>query len=388
MSRKVCVVTGGRADYDLLKLLMREIQKSRYFKLQVLATGSHFLAKFGSTYRQILRDGFRMDARVDMKPVGDSAVALGKAMSIGISGISRALEKLRPDLMICLGDRYEVLGAAIAATLVGVPIVHLHGGELTEGAYDDAFRHAITKMAHFHFVSTTAYRNRVIQMGEQPSRVFQVGALGVDNVLATPFISRKELEKNLRFRFQPTNLLVTFHPATLEPRKVKRQTQALLQALQTLPKTGLIFTMPGADKGSTTIWKEICTFVKKHPHSKAFRALGSRVYLSCMREADGVVGNSSSGLLEAPVLKKPVVNIGERQRGRLAPANVVSCPGNPIAIRRALTRILSKNFRHRCADLKNPFGSGSAAQRIVARLRSFPDHSSCQKRFYDLTKTT
>ena len=384
MSRKVCVVTGGRADYDLLKLLMREIQKSRYLKLQVLATGSHFLAKFGSTYRQILRDGFRMDARVDMKPVGDSAVALGKAMSIGISGISRALEKLRPDLMICLGDRYEILGAAIAATLVGVPIVHLHGGELTEGAYDDAFRHAITKMAHFHFVSTTAYRNRVIQMGEQPSRVFQVGALGVDNVLATPFISRKELEKILRFRFQPTNLLVTFHPATLEPRKVKRQTQALLQALQTLPKTGLIFTVPGADKGNTAVRKLICAFVKKHPHAKIFESLGSQLYLSVMKVVDAVVGNSSSGLLEAPALKKPVVNIGNRQRGRIRAANVIDCPCKIKSIRWSVHKALSRQFINHCRGIKNTVGKRRVAEQIVRILQVLRDKEPYLKTFHDL----
>lgn len=384
MTQKLCVVTGGRADYGLLRLLMREIQKSRHFKLQVLATGSHFLPQFGFTYRQILRDGFKIDSRVDMKPAGDSTVILGKAMGIGIEGMSRALAKLRPDLILLLGDRYEILGAAIAATLANIPIAHLHGGEITEGAYDDAFRHAITKLAHFHLVSTAAYRNRVIQMGEQPSRVFRVGALGVDNVLATPRVSRRELEKLLHFRFQPRNLLVTFHPATLEPAEVKRQALALLQSLQTLPKTGLIFTMPGADKASTVIWRQIRAFVKRRPHSKAFRALGSEIYISCMREADGVVGNSSSGLLEAPVLKKPVVNIGNRQLGRLAPANVVSCPATPAGIRRALRKILSKKFKRKCAAVKTPFGSGGTARRMVARLRRLPCPLSCKKQFLDL----
>lgn len=382
--RKICVITGGRADYGLLSVLLREIRKSQNFKLQLIATGSHFSRKFGLTYREILKDGFKIDAKVDMKTNSDSAEGLGASMAIGLKGIARALVKLRPDILILLGDRYETMCAAAAGVISGIPIAHIHGGELTEGAYDDAFRHAITKMSQIHFVSTAVYEKRVIQMGEQPSRVFRVGALGVDNVLATPRVSRRELEKLLHFRFQPRNLLVTFHPATLEPAEVKRQALALLQSLQTLPKTGLIFTMPGADKASAVIWRQIRAFVKRRPHSKAFRALGSQIYLSCMREADGVVGNSSSGLLEAPVLKKPVVNIGNRQLGRLAPANVVSCPATPAGIRRALRKILSKKFKRRCAAVKTPFGSGGTARRIVARLRRLPCPLSCKKQFLDL----
>lgn len=382
--RKICVITGGRADYGLLSVLLREIRKSQNFKLQLIATGSHFSRKFGLTYREILKDGFKIDAKVDMKTNSDSAEGLGASMAIGLKGIARALVKLRPDILILLGDRYETMCAAAAGVISGIPIAHIHGGELTEGAYDDAFRHAITKMSQIHFVSTAVYEKRVIQMGEQPSRVFRVGALGVDNVLATPRVSRRELEKLLHFRFQPRNLLVTFHPATLEPAEVKRQALALLQSLQTLPKTGLIFTMPGADKASAVIWRQIRAFVKRRPHSKAFRALGSQIYLSCMREADGVVGNSSSGLLEAPVLKKPVVNIGNRQLGRLAPANVVSCPATPAGIRRALRKILSKKFKRRCAAVKTPFGSGGTARRMVARLRRLPCPLSCKKQFLDL----
>jgi len=385
MIRKICVVTGGRADYGLLRLLMFEIRKNRQFQLQVVATGSHFLPKFGSTYREILKDGFKINARVDIKPVGDSALALGQAMGLGVKGVSRALAKLRPDLLVLLGDRYEILAAAAAATLAGVPIAHLHGGELTEGAYDDAFRHAITKMSHLHFVSTAAYQKRVIQMGESLSRVFQVGALGVDNVKAQRFISRKGLEKYLQFKFQQKNLLITFHPETLANSDIEQQSNSLLRALQTLSNVGMIFTMPGADRNGRVIWKKIRTFVRKHHHAVAFRALGSRPYLSIMREVDAVVGNSSSGLLEAPVLKKPVVNIGNRQKGRIRAANVIDADYRPGCISQAISKAFSPKMRRCCAILKNPYGQGGTAKRIVKALSELNYSEIHQKRFWDLS---
>lgn len=383
MIRKICVVTGGRADYGLLKLLIREIRKNRQFQLQVIATGSHFLPKFGSTYREILKDGFKINARVDMRPVGDSAVALGKAMGLGMKGLSRAMEKLRPDLVMVLGDRYEILAAAAAATLAGVPIAHLHGGELTEGAYDDAFRHAITKMSHLHFVSTAVYRKRVMQMGESPSRVFQVGALGVDNVLSTRFIDRQELQKIMNFRFQQKNLLVTFHPTTLEPKEAGRQTDALLHALQAFPDTGIIFTMPGADKESGMIWQKIQRFVRRNPSAKAFRSLGSRGYLSVMKEVDAVVGNSSSGLLEAPALHKPAVNIGNRQNGRVRAASVIDCLANRASIQRSIQKAFSSGFRAHCKTLVNPYGRGGAAVKVLQILSAYHNHPIAPKRFID-----
>jgi len=362
---------------------MREIQKSRQFHLQVIATGSHFLPKFGSTYREILKDRFKINARVDMRPADDSPVAIGKAMGLGVKGISGALAKLRPDLMLILGDRYEVLAAAAAATLAGVPIAHLHGGELTEGAYDDAFRHAITKMAHLHFVSADVYRKRVMQMGERPSRVFQTGALGVDNVLAQKFLSREELATLLRFKFRKKNILITFHPATLESGSAGRQAAALLGALQAFPETGFIFTMPGADKGSGVIWKKIRAFVRRNPHAKSFRSLGSRVYLSVMKEVDAVVGNSSSGLLEAPALHIPAVNIGNRQQGRVHAASVIDCKPQRAFIQKAIRMAFSPRFRSRCGRGVNPYGRGGAAVKIVKILMTRRYQSLLPKKFFD-----
>jgi len=383
MIRKICVVTGGRADYGLLRLLMLEIRKNRQFQLQVLATGSHFLPKFGSTCREILKDGLKIHARVDIKPVGDSAVALGQAMGLGVKGISRALAKLRPDLLVLLGDRYEILAAAAAATLAGVPIAHLHGGELTEGAYDDAFRHAITKMSHLHFVSTPIYRKRVIQMGEHPSTVFSVGALGVDHVLTTKFLSRRELERLLRFRFRKKNLLVTFHPATLESGVAVQQTKVLLQALGKLPEAGLIFTMPGADKEGGVIWKKIRAFVRGNSRAKAFRCLGSRVYLSLMKEADAVVGNSSSGLLEAPALRVPAINIGSRQQGRVRAASVIDCEPNSASIQKSLRKAFSRKFRFQCQKMIHPYGQGGSAAKIMHLLKARRHQSMLRKKFFD-----
>ena len=384
--RKICVITGGRADYGLLSVLLREIRKSQNFKLQLIATGSHFSRKFGLTYREILKDGFKIDAKVDMKTNSDSAEGLGASMAIGLKGIARALVKLRPDILILLGDRYETMCAAAAGVISGIPIAHIHGGELTEGAYDDAFRHAITKMSQIHFVSTAVYEKRVIQMGEQPSRVFQVGALGVDNVKAQRFFSRKEVEKYLQFKFQQKNLLITFHPETLANSETERQSDSLLGALQTLSDVGLIFTMPGADREGGVIWRKIQAFVKKHSYAVAYRALGSRLYLSVMREVDVVVGNSSSGLLEAPVLKKPVVNIGNRQKGRLRTANVIDADYRPGSISRAISKAFSPKIRRCCAVFKNPYGQGGTAKRIVRVLSRLDYNKIHQKTFLDISQ--
>jgi len=384
--RKICVITGGRADYGLLSVLLREIRKSQNFKLQLIATGSHFSRKFGLTYREILKDGFKIDAKVDMKTNSDSAEGLGASMAIGLKGIARALVKLRPDILILLGDRYETMCAAAAGVISGIPIAHIHGGELTEGAYDDAFRHAITKMSQIHFVSTAVYEKRVIQMGEQPSRVFQVGALGVDNVKAQRFFARKELEKYLQYKFQQKNLLITFHPETLANSETERQSDSLLGALQTLSDVGLIFTMPGADREGGVIWRKIQAFVKKHPYAVAYRALGSRLYLSVMREVDVVVGNSSSGLLEAPVLKKPVVNIGNRQKGRLRTANVIDADYRPGSISRAISKAFSPKIRRCCAVLKNPYGQGGTAKKIVEVLSRLDYKEIHRKTFLDISQ--
>ena len=384
--RRICVVTGGRADYGLLRVLLREIKKCQNFKLQLIATGSHFSRNFGLTYREILKDGFKIDAKVDMKTNIDSAEGLGASMAIGLKGVARALAKLRPDILVLLGDRYEIMCAAAAGVISGIPIAHIHGGELTEGAYDDAFRHAITKMSQVHFVSTAVYQKRVIQLGEQPSRVFQVGALGVDNVKAQRFISRKELEKYLQFKFQQKNLLITFHPETLANSDIEQQSDSLLRALQTLSNVGMIFTMPGADRDGRVIWRKIRTFVRKHHHAVAFRALGSRPYLSIMREVDAVVGNSSSGLLEAPVLKKPVVNIGNRQKGRIRAANVIDADYRPGCISQAISKAFSPKMRRCCAILKNPYGQGGTAKRIVKALSELNYSEIHQKNFWDLSK--
>jgi len=315
-----------------------------------------------------------------MKKPGDSAVSLGESMGLVVKGISLALAKLRPDLLVLLGDRHEILAAAAAATLAGVPIAHLHGGELTVGAYDDAFRHAITKMSHLHFVATSVYRKRVIQMGEQPSSVFTVGALGVENVFTTKYIPRTQLEKKLNFRFQKKNVLVTFHPVTVEPGCAARQTDDLLQALKNFPQIGIIFSMPGADKEAWIIWNKIRSFVEKTPHTKAFRSLGSQVYLSLMKQVDAVIGNSSSGI---PALKKPSIDIGNRQQGRIYASSIIRCRHKKKLICSSIKIAFSAKFQKKCKKTKNLYGSSSVAKKIITIIKNKKFPRSTKKSFYE-----
>jgi len=383
--RKICVVTGSRAEYGLLQWVLQGIKGSADLELQIAVTGAHLSPEFGLTYKVIEHDGFVIDAKVEMALSSDSAVGITKSLGVAVAGFADVWAQLRPDIVVLLGDRYEILAAASAAMIARIPIAHIHGGEATEGAIDESIRHAVTKMAHLHFVAAEEYRRRVIQLGEQPDRVFVVGGLGVDVIQRLELLDREELQRSLDFKLGKQNLLITFHPATLDEDSARAQFAGLLGALAEMRDTHFIFTLPNADTESRTITRMIEEFVLAHPRvAKAFQSLGQLRYLSCMRHCDGVIGNSSSGLTEAPTLHKGTINVGDRQRGRLRAASVIDCEANAAAIRGALRQLYSAPFAAALRRTANPYGEGGASERIVARLRSVSLRGILKKRFYDV----
>ena len=385
MNRKICVVTGTRAEYGLLRWVMQGIQSEPTLTLQTVATGMHLSPEFGLTYREIEKDGFRIDRKVEMLLSSDTPVGISKSMGLAICGFGDALEELRPDLMLVLGDRYEILAAVSAALVARIPVAHLHGGEATEGLIDESIRHAITKMAHLHFVAAESYRKRVVQLGEAPERVFLVGGLGVDNIVRLPLLDRQALEHALDFKLGLRNLLVTFHPVTLEKNSAEEQMDELLAALGELEDTHLIFTMPNSDTGGRILFQMIENFVAQNPVSrKAYTSLGQIRYLSCLSHVDGVVGNSSSGLAEAPSFKKPTINIGDRQRGRLKAVSVIDCDANLAALRTAFERMFSPAFQTILPTVENPYGCGGASEVIVRTLTKIPFDGLLKKQFFDI----
>ncbi len=385
MTRRICVVTGTRAEYGLLRWVIQGVQQAPELKLQLLVTGTHLSPEFGLTYREIELDGFPIDERVEMLVSADTATGTAKSMGLGLIGFGDAFERLRPDIIVLLGDRFEVLAAASAALVAGIPVAHLHGGETTEGAFDEAIRHAVTKMAHLHFVAAEDYRRRVIQLGEQPQQVHLVGGLGIDAILRTELLDRSALETSLGIPLADRNLLVTLHPVTLEQHSSENQMGELLAALQTLTETRLIFTMPNADTGSRVMRKILDDFVAAHHNACTFSSLGQLRYLSCLKLVDGVVGNSSSGLTEAPSLGVGTVNIGDRQRGRLKAESVINCPPQREAILAAIRRLYDPSFRHLVRHAVNPYGQGGASENIVRVLKTVSLDGIVKKSFYNLT---
>lgn len=382
--RKICVITGSRAEYGLLRWIIQGIKDDPNLVLQVIATGMHLSSEFGLTYKLIEQDGFYIDRKVEILTSSDTEVGIAKSMGLGMIGFADALRELEPDLIVVLGDRFEIFSAVSAALVSRIPVAHLHGGELTEGAYDDAFRHSITKMAHLHFVACETYRHRVIQLGEDPDKVFLVGGLGVDCVKRISLMSKGDLEKSLDFKFAPKNLLVTFHPATLDKISAKFQFDELLGALSTLSDTNLIFTLPNADNGGRYLIKMINEFVCRHANARAFPSLGQLRYLSCLAYVDGVIGNSSSGILEAPSMNKGSINIGDRQKGRLLADSVINCSPNRDDIISALKKLYSEEFKLKLTYVKNPYGNGGASKRVLDVIKDYPLDSLIKKKFHDI----
>jgi GDP/UDP-N,N'-diacetylbacillosamine 2-epimerase (hydrolysing) len=388
MSRKVCVVTGTRAEFGLLRWLMQEIQSQPELELQVVATGMHLSPEFGSTWHEIEDAGFAINARVEMLLSADSNTAVTKSMGLGVIGFADTYERLQPDIVLVLGDRFEIFAAASAALIAGIPIAHLHGGETTEGAFDEAIRHSITKMSHLHFVAADEYRQRVIQLGEQPERVFNVGGMGIDAIKRIKLLNREELEKSLDFHLGEKNLLITFHPVTLEDGgSSAAQMAELFTALDELDNTRLIFTMPNADTGGRKLSAMVSGFSERHSNACVFTSLGQLRYFSCLAQIDGVVGNSSSGLAEAPSFGIGTINIGDRQKGRLKADSVIDCQPNSQDILKALGHLYSPEFQQTLKSVKSPYGTGGASGTIAKILADHPLENILKKRFYNLPVT-
>ncbi len=384
MKRKICVVTGSRADYGLLYWTLREIDASPDLDLQLIVTGMHLSNEFGSTIEKIEDDGFDISYRVDMLLSSDSAVGVTKSTGLGMVGFADAYDSLQPDIVLLLGDRFELLAAASAALFAVIPIAHIHGGEVTSGAFDDAIRHSITKMAHLHFTSTKQYQNRVIQLGENPANVFNVGAPGIDHIHRLKLLERKELEEKLGLTLGSSSLLITFHPATLEPGTARRDFKVLLRALDQLENVSLVFTKANADTEGRSINEMIDGYVESRSNAIAHTSLGQLLYLSTMKEVQGVVGNSSSGIIEAPSLKVGTLNIGDRQTGRVRAGSVIDCPPTYERICTALELLLSPEFQIGLSDVVNPHGGGDVSEQIVDVLKTVIPSDLIKKRFHDL----
>jgi len=380
-SLRVCVITGSRADYGLLLPVMQALRDDPAFQLQVLVTGMHLAPQFGLTWRTIEEDGFAVDARVDMLVSSDSAVGNAKSVGLGVIGFADAFERLKPELVLLLGDRFEIFAAAQAALLGRYPIAHIAGGDVTEGAFDEALRHGISKMAHLHFVTNSDAGRRLRQLGEDPAHIHVVGSPALDLLRQTALVDRSDLETVLNFRFRQKNLLVTFHPATLECGSAASQAEELLAALDLLGENfGLIFTQSNADTGGFAIAALINRFATEHANARVYASLGQLHYYSLMAHVDAVVGNSSSGLYEAPSLKVPTVNVGDRQKGRLKAASVIDCPTQRDAITGAIHAALSLD----CRNAVNPYGDGHATERIMAVLRGLREPQRLlKKHFHD-----
>jgi len=385
MSRKICVVTGTRAEFGLLRWLMEAINNHPELTLQVVATGMHLSPEFGSTYQEIEEAGFKIDAKVEMLLSSDTNTAVTKSMGLGVIGFADVYERLAPDMLVVLGDRFEIYAATSAAMIAGIPVAHLHGGETTEGAFDEAIRHSVTKMSHLHFVAADAYRRRVIQLREHPDRVFNVGGMGIDAIKRIKLLSREELERSLGLTFGEKSLLITFHPVTLEGGTSSvAQMRELLAALEELENTTLIFTMPNADTGGRELGALVQQFAEKHANAKVYTSLGQLRYFSCLAQVDGVVGNSSSGLLEAPAFKIGTINIGDRQKGRLKAESVIDSEPKSESIVAALKTLYSINFRANLTTVMNPYGNGGASENIVKVLAEYPLENIRKKQFYNL----
>lgn len=384
MNRKICVITGTRAEYGLLRWVMQGIQDDSELTLQIITTGMHLAPEFGMTYREIENDGFHIDRKVEMLTSSDTPVGIAKSMGHGMIGFADALHKLQPDLIVVLGDRFEIFSAVSAALIARIPVAHLHGGETTEGAFDEALRHSITKMSHLHFVAAEEYRKRVIQLGEQPDKVFLVGGLGIDNIKRLKLLNRTELEASLEFKLGPKNLLITFHPVTLESATTTHQMKDLLSVLADLQDTKLIFTFPNADTDGRALIQMVERFVDQHENARAYPSLGQLRYLSCIAHVDGVIGNSSSGLTEVPSFHKGTVNIGDRQRGRLQAASVIQCEPTRQGIASAIERLYSNTFQATLPQVCNPYGSGGASNKVISTIKSYALESIVKKQFYDL----
>lgn len=382
---RIGVVTGTRAEYGLLKPLMQKIEKDKSLALYLIVTGAHLEERFGNTYQEIEKDGFQIDQKINMNLVSDVPKEICVCMSKEIDGLAKVFHNADLDLLVLLGDRYETLMAAVVATMFNVPIAHIHGGEITEGAMDDAIRHSITKMSHLHFASTKTYANRIVQMGEQPDHVFAVGAPGVENIKNLQFYSKEELAQKYTSLFLEKYMMVTYHPVTLNEQPAQKQMESLLNALLQFPEYNFIFTYANADKDGSVINEMIDSFVKKYANATAYKSMGQLGYLSALKGACATIGNSSSGIIEAPSFHVPTVNIGDRQKGRICGDTVIHCGNEEQEILSAMQQALEPTFYQECKKCHNPYEGVATSETILAEIKRALGEGIClQKKFYDI----
>lgn len=382
--KKICVVTGTRAEYGLLYWLMKEIEADKEFQLQLIVTGMHLSSEFGLTYKEIEKE-FKIDKKIEMLLSSDTSIGISKSMGLAQISFCEAFEELKPDILIVLGDRYEIFSVVCTAMIARIPIVHLHGGETTEGAFDESIRHSITKMSHLHFAATEEYRNRVIQLGEHPSRVFNVGGMGIENIKRLKLLTKEEFENSIDFKLNKKNILVTFHPVTLENSTAQEQFQELLEVIDELKDTNIIFTKANSDTDGRIINQMIDDYVAKNFHkSVGFNSLGQLRYLSALQFINAVVGNSSSGLLEAPSFKIGTINIGDRQKGRVKADSIIDCSANKFDIKKAFEKLYSLEFQNSLLNVTNPYGDGCASKKIIEEIKRVDLENILKKIFYDI----
>lgn len=383
-NRKICIVTSSRADYGLLYWLIKEVKKNKDLKLQLIATGMHLSSKFGLTYREIEKD-FKIDRKINISLLSDDPNGISKSMSIAQASFSKVYDVLKPDIVVVLGDRYEIFSVASSAMIAKLPIAHIHGGELTEGSWDDSIRHSITKMAHLHFTATEQYKKRVVQLGEDPSRVFNVGGMGIESIKKFKLLGRYEFEKSINFKLNKKNLLITFHPETLENDTSTKHFKELINFVRGMKDTNLIFTKTNSDLNGQAINKIIDQYIFSHPKTSiSFTSLGQIKYLSAMRLVDAVVGNSSSGLIEAPSFKVGTINIGERQKGRIRAKSVIDCLPNRKDIQKSFRKLYSKNFQRLLKNVTNPYDDGLPSKKIVKVLKNYKLQNILKKKFFNI----
>ena len=382
--RKICVITGTRAEFGLLRPLIELIINNKELQLQLIATGMHLSPEFGYTLKEITEAGFKVDKKVECLLSSDSPIGISKTIALAISGFADALDELAPDLVLVLGDRTEILGAVIATAMTNIPIAHLYGGETTEGAYDEAIRHSITKFSHLHFTSTEIYRKRVIQLGEHPNTVFNVGAIGLDAIKKLRLLDRASFEQAIGFKLNEKNILITYHPVTLEKEAPVETFQNILTALDELPNSTLIFTHANSDKNGRIINKMITEYVNSHKDKAVhFSSLGQLRYLSALQYVDFVIGNSSSGMTEVPAFHIPTINIGDRQKGRINCESIINSNNSLEDIKKSITFALDKTFRKKIQQQELLYGNGTAAEKIFQIIKEH-NHISIKKSFYNI----
>ena len=385
--KRIGIMTGTRAEYGLLKPLMQEINKDNDLELYLIVSGMHLSPEFGMTYQEIEEDGFEINAKVEMLLSSDSPAGISKSIGLGVIGFADEFQRADLDMLILLGDRYEALSAAICALVMRIPIAHLHGGELTEGAIDEGIRHSITKMSYLHFTSTEQYRNRVIQLGENPERVFYVGALGVENIKKINLMTKEELERSIHFEIDENTVVVTYHPVTLENNTVEEQFLNLLEVLDRNPKIRMIFTKANADTNGRIVNELIDKYAAQNSERAcAFMSLGQKRYLSALKYCRIVIGNSSSGIIEAPSFGKPIINIGDRQKGRICADSVINCGYTQQEIQQAMETALTEEFENKARNCRNPYEKENTAANIISVIKDYllNDKIKLKKGFYDI----